>query len=115
MMQPGSIAERLEAEEAAHGRGARTGLTLLVFWILERGRIASDVIAIDIGRGAGRTRFHRRIGEELADLEERANPQGSWRAYPFPVFCREDRPLSIEEWDESVALHHDLKEFHGEP
>ena len=101
----------MAAEERRYGRGARTGLRVLTFWVLEAGRADGDVIAIEVGTGCTRRCVPRRTGETLDELEERANPRGSWRALPSPIFSTDDRVLSRAEWDAAAALQAELAEL----
>lgn len=106
------IADDLQEREASGGRFARTGLVLLNFWLLEMSRPASDVVGIRIRRGdLAPLVVRRRAGETLAELEERANPGRSWRAFPWPLFDEADHILTPDEWEEALRLHAMLEEI----
>lgn len=110
-MRAATIAQHLELREQRFGRGARTGLVLVQFFLYGLGRTAADVVGLSID---GRT-VARRTDETLDELEERANPQGSWRAVPWPVCTRLDRALGPDEWTAALDLDKDLREFEGGP
>jgi len=95
----------LDADEQACGRAARTGLRFVSAQLLLAGRVAHEVTAL---RVRGRI-VMRRAGESLDELEERANPCGSWRAMPAPVVDQVDRALTLEEWFAAVELHDELR------
>lgn len=105
-----SIIDDLREREAEKGRDARTGLVLMHYWLLEMGRVPSDVIALRVSRCGSRQEVRRRIGESIEELEERANPSRSWRTLPWPIFEELDHILSAEEWEEALRLDAQLQE-----
>jgi len=109
-----NIIDDLRQREASQGRGARAGLVLLHYWLLQMGRPATDVIALEVRRCGERRQVRRRIGESIEELEERANPSRSWRTMPRPVFDELDHTLSADEWEEALRLDALLQEVADE-
>lgn len=107
-MMDKQLIARLRVLEKDRGMGLRQGLAFLQVLIElegdgQRQYQDADVIALDVGgfdsqQGRVTTRFTRRSGESLADLEARANPRGCWRAAPTPVFRNDSESTDGRVW-----------------
>jgi hypothetical protein len=102
--RPGSFGAQLADIEREEGPSARTGLMMVRFFLLKNGRTETDVIGLTVGLGIECREVFRRPRESVDELEERANPGGSWSTYPAPIFCVDTRALTAEEWAEAVHL-----------
>jgi len=103
-MNEPTLRQRLDALDREQGRAARSGLVAVRYLLLMSGRSESDVIGLVVMCDGRRREFERCGNETLDELEERANPRGSWRAVPLPICGRETRALTAAEWSEAVQL-----------
>jgi hypothetical protein len=47
-----------------------------------------DIVAAEVTRHGQRIRISRLPGETVEALHNRANPSGSWKARPLPIYAR---------------------------